>query len=77
MKYKFQGDKGDITSDLKLIGYEKPKLVKKYGDGFVLYTSTYFWLKPYDRGMPYANLCYGRLDTPDHYRPSEAVKITS
>jgi len=75
LKYRFRGDKGDIISELKLVGYEKPKLVQKFDDGFSVYQSIYFWLKPYDRGMLYADLCYGAPDAPGTYRPSEAVKI--
>jgi hypothetical protein len=75
LKCKFRGDKGDVISELKLVGYEKPKLVQKFDVGFSVYQSIYFWLKPYDRGMPHADLCYGASDVSEGYRPSEAVKI--
>ena len=60
---------------LKLIGYSKPKKSMPSA----IYLGVYFWLKPYDRGMPDEKLCYGypycEIDVKKWYHPHEAVRI--
>lgn len=84
--YKFSGRLGGLfrkkdakfiekIGKLKLIGYEKPRKVNPDAKFPCLYSSTYFWLKPYDRGMPDEKLCYGNPDAEEWYRPCEAIKI--
>jgi len=64
-EFEYKGEK--IKSKPRLIGYSIPKQVKEE-----VYTGVYYWLKPYDVGMPYGDKGYGdgRED-----RPNEAVRI--
>lgn len=65
--YEFEHNGEKIKSKPRLIGYSIPTQVEEQ-----LFTGVYYWLKPYDIGMPYGNIGYG--DGRDS-RPNEAVKI--
>jgi len=66
--------KTDEKAGWCLIGYQKPRLLKKYPDGYKTYRCLYFWLKNYDRGMKdqYSHNGYGIFKKAF---PAEAVKI--
>lgn len=55
---------------MKLVGYEK-----LIWNASRVMCGVYYWLKPYDKGMPDEKLCYGHPDCPEYIRPSEAVTI--
>lgn len=58
-----------VRTRSRLIGYER-----YHGKHNEPCSIKYYWLKPYDRGMPYAGLRYGKPGY-EMIFPTEAIKI--
>jgi hypothetical protein len=67
--FEFKKTIKSLIKNIKIIGYEKPKM-----KGIVEYYI--YWLKDYDRGMPFEKEVYGKEDSIKNNRmPAEAVII--